>query len=48
MVKTTMMHDARTENRMTVRQRWDESDEIVAGDALLQQLLQIAVLCNDA
>lgn len=47
--------DTLTENRMAVRRLWVESGEIetaarkaIAGDALLQQLLQIAVLCNDA
>jgi P-type Ca2+ transporter type 2C len=44
-----------TENRMTVRRLWVESGEVettvkkeIAGDALVQRLLQIAVLCNDA
>jgi Ca2+-transporting ATPase len=44
-----------TENRMAVRRLWVESGEVetadgkeIAGDALLQRLLQVAVLCNDA
>lgn len=44
-----------TENRMSVRRLWVDSGEIetvdgreVAGDMLLRQLLQVAVLCNDA
>ncbi|MDE2068990.1 MAG: cation-transporting P-type ATPase [Bradyrhizobium sp.] len=44
-----------TENKMTVSRLWVESGEVksagkseIAGDALLQHLLEIAVLCNDA